>query len=74
MGYREGGIGTAATVGRALREGSRNATGLLGPMEGDMMLCGGLGIVETGEADASSLRSSGCVVVAAAAASCNRRR
>lgn len=46
-------MGTAATVGRELSEGSRKAFGLLGPKVGDRMLCGGLGIVDAGEADAS---------------------
>jgi hypothetical protein len=59
IGYLEGGIGTAATVGSELSEGSRNEDGLFGPRVGDIMLCGGLGMVETGEADASgSFRSS----------------
>lgn len=76
MGYRDGGIGTAGTVAGSeeLSDGSRKPEGLLGPMDGDKIVLGGLGIVETGDAEASSVRSSGCVAEAAAAASCRRRR
>lgn len=72
IGYREGGIGAGGDTG--CKAGSRKDGGLFEPIEGDTILCGGLATDEIGEVafSTSGCGLSGCV--AAAAASCKRRR